>query len=82
MPRCGKCHSQWATFFRCPHCETKFPCPLQLLLVTLAIPVAIIAAIYVLSSFTHKVEDWQAVKKSQPVVEKALTVEIDNSAVE
>jgi sensor domain CHASE-containing protein len=51
-------------------------------LVTLAIPVAIIAAIYVLSSFTHKVEDWQAVKKSQPVVEKALTVEIDKSAVE
>jgi sensor domain CHASE-containing protein len=51
-------------------------------LVTLAIPVAIIAAIYVLSSFTHKIEDWQAVKKNQPVVEKALTVEIDKSAVE
>jgi sensor domain CHASE-containing protein len=51
-------------------------------LVTLAIPATIIAAIYVLSSFTHKVEDWQAVKKNQPVVEKALTVEIDKSAVE
>ena len=82
MPRCGKCHSQWATLFRCPHCEAKFPCPIQLLLVSLAIPVAIVAAIYVLSSFTHKVEDWEAVKKSQPAEEKALTVEIDKSAVE
>ena len=82
MPRCVKCHSQWATFFRCPHCEAKFPCPLQLLLVSLAIPAALIAAIYVLSSFTHKVEDWQAVKKTDPVVERSLSVEIDKSGVE
>ncbi len=82
MPRCEKCHSQWATLLRCPHCEAKFPCPLQLLLVSLAVPAVIITAIYVLSSFTHKVEHWEAVKKNQPVVEKALTVEIDKSAVE
>ena len=82
MPRCGKCYSQWATLFRCPHCEARFPCPLQLLLVSLAIPAAIIAAIYMLSSFIHKVEDWQVVKKADPVVEKSLSVEIDKSGVE
>lgn len=82
MPRCEKCHSQWATLFRCPHCEARFPCPLQLLLVSLTVPVIVIAAIYVLSSFTHKVEDWKAVKRSQPVIEKPLTVEIDKSSVE
>jgi hypothetical protein len=51
-------------------------------LVSLAIPAAIIAAIYVLSSFIHKVEDWQVVKKADPVVEKSLSVEIDKSGVE
>ena len=56
--------------------------PIQLLLVSFAIPAVIVAAVYVLYSFTHKVEDWQAVKKNQPVVEQALTVEIDKSAVE
>ena len=82
MPRCGKCHSQWATYFSCPHCEAKFPCPLQLLLVSLAIPAAIAAAIYVLSSFFHRVEYWQAVNKAEPIVERSLTVEIDKSGVE
>jgi len=82
MPRCGKCHSQWATLFRCPHCEAKFPCPLQLLLVSLAVFAIVLAVAYVLSSFTHKVEDWQAVKKNAPVVEKSLSVEIDKSGVE
>ena len=82
MPRCGKCHSQWATLFRCPHCEVRFPCPLQLLLVSLAIPAAIVATIYVLSSFTHKVEDWRAVKNTDPVVEKSLRVRVDKSGLE
>ena len=82
MPRCGKCHSQWATFFRCPHCEATFPCPFQLFLVSLAIPAAIAAAIYLLSSFTQRVEHWQAVNKAEPVVDRSLTVEIDKSGVE
>jgi hypothetical protein len=82
MPRCRKCHSQWATYFRCPHCETKFPCPAQLFLVSLALPLLLAAVIYVLSSLVQKVENWQAVKSSQPVVEKTLTVEIDKSSVE
>jgi sensor domain CHASE-containing protein len=51
-------------------------------LVSLAIPAAIIAAIYLLSSFTHRFEDWQAVKKTDPVVETSLSVEIDKSDVE
>lgn len=51
-------------------------------MVSLAIPVAIIAVIYLLSSLTHKVEDWQTLKKQQPKVEKSLTVEIDKSGVE
>jgi hypothetical protein len=51
-------------------------------LVSLAIPAAIIAAIYLLSSFTHKVERWRSVKTTDPVVEKSLSVEIDKSGVE
>jgi hypothetical protein len=51
-------------------------------LVSVAVFAIALAAAYVLSSFTHKVEDWQAVKRSQPVVEKPLTVEIDKSSVE
>lgn len=82
MPRCEKCHSQWATYFRCPHCEQKFPCPLQLLLVSIALPLAVIAGIYLLLSFRDKVEDWRAVEKSQPAEEKGLTVKIDKSNVE
>ena len=82
MPRCGKCHSQWATFFRCPHCEAKFPCPFQLLLVSFAIPAAIAAAIYLLSSFTQRVEHWQTVNTAGTIVDKTLTVDIDKSSVE
>jgi hypothetical protein len=51
-------------------------------LVSLAIPPAIVAAIYVLSSFTHKVEDWRAVKNTDPVVEKSLRVRVDKSGLE
>ena len=51
-------------------------------LVSLAVFAIVIAAAYVLSSFTHKVEDWQAVKKNEPVVVKPVTVEIDKSGVE
>ena len=82
MPRCEKCHSQWATFLRCPHCEARFPCMKLLSLVSVAVFAIALAAAYVLSSFTHKVEDWQAVKKTDPVVEKSLSVEIDKSGVE
>jgi hypothetical protein len=82
MPRCEKCHSQWATFLRCPHCDRKFPCPLQLFAVSGALALAVIAGIYLLFSFADKVEDWFAVEKSQPVTEKSLTVEIDKSTVE
>jgi hypothetical protein len=82
MPRCKKCHSQWASLFRCPHCETKFPCPLQLFLVSLALPLIVAVAIYVLSSFSHKVEDWRALENQQPPADKSLTVEIDRSSVE
>ena len=82
MPRCEKCHSQWANFFRCPHCEAKFPCMKQLSLISIAVFAVIVAAFYVLSSFTHKVEDWNTLKKNEPVVEKPLTVEIDKSGVE
>jgi sensor domain CHASE-containing protein len=53
----------------------------QLFLVSLALPLLLAAVIYVLSSLVHKVEDWQAVKNSEPVVEKALTIEIDKSSV-
>ena len=82
MPRCGKCHSQWASFFRCPHCEAKSPAPAQLLLVSAALPLAAIALIYVLFSFTRKFEAWRALENNQPVMEKTLTVEIDKSAVQ
>ncbi|MFM8459716.1 MAG: hypothetical protein ACKOB0_12410 [Chthoniobacterales bacterium] len=51
-------------------------------LVSLAVFAIVIAAAYVLSSFTHKVEDWQAVKKTDPVVQQTLSVEIDKSGVE
>jgi len=83
MPRCERCHSQWATFFRCPHCEAKFPCMKQFSLVSAAVFAIVLAIAYVLSSFTHKVENWQAVKKTDPVVEQSsLSVEIDKSGVE
>lgn len=51
-------------------------------LVSAAVFAVVLALAYVLSSFTHKVEDWTALKKNQPVVEKKLTVEIDKSGVE
>jgi len=54
----------------------------QLSLISFAVLAILIAAFYVLSSFTHKVEDWNTLKKNQPVTEKALTVEIDKSGVE
>lgn len=82
MPRCNKCHSQWATFLRCPHCEKKFPCPLQLFVVSTALALAVIIGLYLLFSFAHKIKDWRTVAKRQPVAEKHLTVEIDKSAVE
>jgi hypothetical protein len=61
MPRCRKCHSQWATYFRCPHCETKFPCPLQLVLVSVALPAVIILTVMLFFSFRQKISDWQEV---------------------
>ncbi|MBJ7260195.1 MAG: hypothetical protein JHD33_11710 [Chthoniobacterales bacterium] len=82
MPRCAKCHSQWATLFRCPHCDQNFPCPLQLFAVSAAAVLIVIIGIYLLFSFAHKIKDWRAVEKSQPVKEKSLTVEIDKSGVE
>lgn len=82
MPRCRKCHSQWATLFRCPHCESRFPCPLHLLLVSLALPALIVAVIYLVSAFGHKLQDWRATHKEEPREEPGLTVEIDKSAVE
>ena len=82
MPRCEKCHSQWANFFRCPHCEARFPCMKLLSLVSVAVFATVLAVAYFLSSFTHKVEDWQAVKKNETVVVKPVTVEIDKSGVE
>ena len=82
MPRCGKCHSQWATFFRCPHCERRFPCPLQLFLLCLALPVVVAGGIYLLSAFTDKFKDWRASHHEQPVAKPGLTVEIDRSSVE
>lgn len=82
MPRCEKCHSQWANFFRCPHCEAKFPCPLQLLLVSLALPVIVVASIYLLFEFGDLFRDWRAKHKDEPRAEPGVTVEIDKSAVE
>lgn len=82
MPRCGKCHSQWATLFRCPHCEAKFPCPLRLLLTSLAVPAAIAAAICLLFSFTQRIGRWQSVNKAGAATDHPLTVEIDKSGVE
>ena len=54
----------------------------QLSLISIAVFAVIVAAFYVLSSFTHKVEDWNTLKKNEPVVEKPLTVEIDKSNVQ
>ncbi|MFM7375639.1 MAG: hypothetical protein ACKO39_10880 [Chthoniobacterales bacterium] len=51
-------------------------------LVSLGVFAIVIAVAYVLSSFTHKVEDWQAVKENEPEVVKPVTVEIDKSGVE
>lgn len=82
MPRCERCHSQWATFFRCPHCEAKFPCPRRLALVSIAVFAIVLFVAYMLSSFTEKVEDWEAVQKKEPVVEQSVTVEIDKSGVQ
>jgi hypothetical protein len=82
MPRCEKCHSQWANIFRCPHCERKFPCPNFVFIWSFSVLAAVVLLIAIVSSFQHKVEDWQAVEKEQPVKEKGLTVEIDKSTVE
>ena len=82
MPRCKKCHSQWATLFRCPHCERRFPCPLQLLLVSVALPVLLVAGIYLLSAFGDKFKEWRTTHKEEPVAKPGLTVEIDRSSVE
>ena len=82
MPRCGKCHSQWATYFRCPHCERRFPCPLQLFLLSLALPVVAAGGIYLLFAFSDKFKDWRASHHEQPVAKPGLTVEIDRSSVE
>ena len=43
---------------------------------------AVVLLIAIVSSFQHKVEDWRAVEKGQPVKEEGLTVEIDKSTVE
>ena len=82
MPRCEQCHSQWATYFRCPHCERTFPCPKRLSLISVSVFAIVLIVVYVLSTFSDKFEDWQAVKKKEPVVEKSLTVEIDKSGVQ
>ena len=82
MPRCKQCHSQWATLFRCPHCERRFPCPLQLFLAILALPVVVAGGIYLLSAFTDKFKDWRASIQEEPVAKPGLTVEIDRSSVE
>jgi len=82
MPRCKHCHSQWATLFRCPHCERRFPCPLQLLLVSVALPVLLVAGIYLLSAFGDKFKEWRTTHKEEPVAKPGVTVEIDKSSVE
>jgi hypothetical protein len=51
-------------------------------LVSVAVFAIALAAAYVLSSFTHKVEDWRAVKNTDPVVEKSLRVRVDKSGLE
>jgi len=82
MPRCGKCHSQWATFFRCPHCESRFPCPLQFLLVSVALPLFLAAGLYLLYGFGSAFKDWRVFYPQEPAAKPGLTVEIDKSSVE
>ena len=50
---------------------------MQLFLVSVTLLLVLIAGIYLLFSFTHKIEDWRAVQKREPAEEKTLTVEID-----
>jgi hypothetical protein len=49
----------------------------QFFLVSVTLPLVVIAGLYLLFSFSHKIQDWRAVQKRQPAEEKTLTVEID-----
>gem|GEM_PF-4173509 len=81
MPRCEKCHSQWASVFRCPHCERKFPCPNFVFLWSLAALAGclLLFAVYRLTNET--MDGWQTYREDQPVAEEGLKVEIDRSSI-
>jgi hypothetical protein len=48
----------------------------------LAVPLVVVAGIYLLSAFSDKFKDWRASLQKEPVAKPGLTVEIDRSSVE
>jgi len=51
-------------------------------MISVALPVLLVAGIYLLSAFSDKFKDWRASLQEEPVAEPGLTVEIDRSSVE